>query len=200
MPAPTLPAFGERSASPMASRTSTLGWRNLAGRALWTLVYRLLFRPSPRIAHRWRNWLLRLFGARLHPTARVYGRARVWAPWHLEMGEFACIAEDVDVYSADRIVIGAYSTVSQYGYLCAASHDFEDVSHPLITAPIVIGRRCWLAADVFVGPGVSIGDGTVVGARSAVFGDLAAWSVAVGTPAKVVRPRRIGPADFGESQ
>lgn len=182
----------------MASRRSSLGWRNLAGRAAWGVARALLFRPSPRIGHRWRNWILRLFGARLHPTARVYARARVWAPWNLEMHECACIADDVDVYSADRITIGAFATVSQYGYLCAASHDFDDVGHPLTTAPIVIGRRCWIAADVFVGPGVTVGEGAVVGARSAVFSDLPPWSVAMGTPAKVVRARRIGPADFAE--
>jgi len=193
------PAEGSAASPPMASRTSTLGWRNLAARGAWSLVQATLFRLSPRVFHRWRNGLLRLFGARLHPTARVYRRAKIWAPWNLEMHAFACIADDVDVYSAARIVIGECATVSQYGYLCAASHDFDDVAHPLITAPIVIGRRCWLAADVFVGPGVTIGEGTVVGARSAVFGDLPGWSVALGTPARVVRARRIGPADFGES-
>lgn len=183
----------------MASRRSTLGSRNLAGRAAWGVVQALLFRPSPRVFHRWRNGLLRMFGADVHATARVYPRARIWAPWNLEMHECACIADDVDVYSADRITIGAFATVSQYGYLCAASHDFEDVHHPLTTAPIVIGRRCWLAADVFVAPGVTIGEGTVVGARSGVFDDLPPWSVATGTPAKAVRPRKIGPADFGEA-
>jgi putative colanic acid biosynthesis acetyltransferase WcaF len=174
------------------------GAGNLIGRATWGIVQALLFRPSPRILHRWRNLLLRLFGARLHPTARVYPRARIWAPWNLDMAEFSCIADDVDVYTADRITIGAHSTVSQYGYLCAASHDFEDVAHPLTTAPIVIGRRCWLAADVFVGPGVTIGDGTVVGARSGVFDDLPGWSVAIGTPAKAVRQRGLAAADFGD--
>lgn len=180
----------------MASRQSTLSAGNLAGRVAWGVVQTLLFRPSPRVFHRWRNWLLRLFGAKLHPTARVYPRARVWAPWNLEMHECACIADDVDVYSADRITMGAYSTVSKYGHLCAASHDFDDVRYPLTTAPIVIGRHCWLAVEVFVAPGVSIGEGTVIGARSSVFGDLPTWSVAMGTPAKVVRARKIGPADF----
>ena len=114
------------------------------------------------------------------------------------MHEHACIADEVDVYCVAPIEIGAYSTVSQYGYLCAATHDYEDVRHPLIAMPIVIGRRCWLAADVFVGPGVRIGDGTVVGARSMVLKDLPAWSVATGSPAEVVRKRKLGPADFGE--
>lgn len=182
----------------MQEIASPHGLRNRIGRFLWGFVYLMLFRPSPRNFHRWRNWLLRLFGARLHPTARVYPRARVWAPWNLVMDRFATLADDVEAYCAATITIGEFSTVSQYSYLCGATHDFEQVSHPLIAKPIVIGRRCWVAADVFVGPGVTIGDGTVVGARSSVFTDLPAWMLCVGTPAKPVRARKIGPADFGE--
>ncbi len=158
---------------------------------MWGVAYVVLFRPSPRNLHRWRNWLLRRFGAHLHPTARVYPRARCWAPWRLTMDEHACIGDDVDVYCVAPIRIGAHSTVSQYSYLCAATHDFERLEHPLVTAPIVIGERCWIAADVFVGPGVTIGDGTVVGARSAVFKDLPAWVVATGTPARPTRKRQL---------
>jgi putative colanic acid biosynthesis acetyltransferase WcaF len=180
----------------MPDITSTFSWRNLVGRALWTVVQTLLFRPSPRLFHRWRNWLLRLFGAKLHPTARMYPRARCWAPWNLRMGKYSCIADDVDVYSAAPVTIGDYSTVSQYSYLCTATHDFENVNHPLTIAPISIGSRCWIAADVFVGPGVTIADGTVVGARSSVFKDLPPWSVVAGSPAKVIRPRGLGPKDF----
>jgi putative colanic acid biosynthesis acetyltransferase WcaF len=171
---------------------------NRMSRLLWGAVYFLLFRPSPRNLHGWRNLLLRAFGASLHPTARVYRTARIWAPWNLRMDAQSCIADDVDVYCTSQISIGEFSTVSQYSYLCGATHDFDDVRHPLVSKPISIGRRCWIAADVFVAPGVNIADGVVVGARSGVFNDLPAWSVAIGTPAKVVRNRRIGPLDFGE--
>ncbi len=171
---------------------------NQAARALWWVVQSTVFRFSPRPMHFWRNWLLRAFGAKLHPTSRVYRGARVWAPWNLRMERHACIADDVDVYSVATITLREFAIVSQYCYLCAASHDFNDVRHPLTTAPIDIGRRCWLAADVFVAPGVSIGEGTVVGARSSVFSDLPPWGVAVGTPAKIIRARSIGPRDFGE--
>jgi putative colanic acid biosynthesis acetyltransferase WcaF len=172
---------------------------NRLARLAWSFVQATLFRCSPRPLYRWRNWLLRLFGARLERTARVLPRARIWGPWNLRMGVYACIGDDVDVYCVAPISLGDYAVVSQYSYLCAASHDFEDVRHPLTSAPIVIGRRCWLAADVFVGPGVSVGEGTVVGARSSVVSDLPAWSVAAGTPAKVLRHRRLGPTDFGEA-
>ncbi len=170
---------------------SPLGAGNRLARFLWGIVYAILFRPSPRNFHRWRNALLRLFGAKLHPTARVYPRARCWAPWNLTMGAHSCIGDDVDVYCVAPISIGEHSTVSQYSYLCAPTHDHEDPAHRLVPKPITIGRNCWVAADVFVGPGVTIGDGTVVGARSSVFGDLPEWVVATGTPARPTGPREM---------
>ena len=190
-------------AEPGAMRSSKSGQSphsrgNLVARVLWGAVYVLLFRPSPRNLHRWRNVLLRCFGAKLHPTARVYPRARCWAPWNLIMGAYACVSDDVDVYCVAPITIGDYSTISQYSYLCGATHEYEEVERPLVPKPIVIGRRCWLAADVFVAPGVTIPDGVVVGARSSVFDDLPPWTVCVGTPAKPIRPRTLGPADYGE--
>jgi len=184
MPPAPQPASDPIGFSPHSSR-------NRIGRLLWAVVYALLFRPSPRPFHFWRNRLLRLFGARLHPTSRVYPSARVWAPWNLVMHEKACIGDNVDCYNVRTITIGANSTVSQYSYLCGATHDHEDVLHPLVPMPITIGSSVWIAADVFVGPGVTIGDGTVVGARSSVFADLPAWVVAVGTPAKPIKPRII---------
>ena len=171
--------------------TSPHGFGNRVARFIWALAYRLLFRPSPRNMHRWRNRLLRVFGAKLHRTSRVYPRARIWAPWNLTMAEHACLGDDVDCYCVAPITIGASTTVSQYGYLCAATHDYKDPRHPLIPMPITIGAQCWLAADVFVGPGVSIADGTVVGARSSVFSDLPEWVVAMGTPAKPVGTREF---------
>ncbi len=162
---------------------------NRVTRALWGLVWILLFRTSPRNLHRWRNWLLRLFGAQLDPRARVYPRARVWGPWNLKMAAYATIADDVDVYCVAPITLGERAVVSQYCYLCGASHDFEAPDRPLTPAPITLGDGVWLAADVFVGPGVTIGEHTVVGARSSVFGDLPANTICFGTPAKVSRDR-----------
>jgi putative colanic acid biosynthesis acetyltransferase WcaF len=54
---------------------------------------------------------------------------------------------------------------------------------PLVAAPIVIEAEAWVAADVFVGPGVRIGEGAIVGARSTVVQDVAPWSVVAGAPA-----------------
>lgn len=105
------------------------------------------------------------------------------------MGPYATIADDVDVYCVDRVTIGESSVISQYTYLCGATHDHTLRSRPLTPMPISIGAGVWVAADVFVGPGVTIGDGTVVGARSSVFTDLPPMKICTGTPAKPVRDR-----------
>jgi len=171
-------------------RTSPHSRRHRAGRVLWSLVHALLFRPSPRPMHGWRRWLLRSFGARLHGSAKVYPRARIWAPWNLVMEEGTTIADDVDVYCVDCIHLEPWSAVSQYSYLCGATHDFEDDRFPLVPKPIRIGARAWIAADVFIGPGAVIGEGAVVGARSSVYTSVPPWMVCAGNPARPLRPRR----------
>ena len=164
---------------------NALSRKNQVIRLLWTVVWGLLARPLPRsVGSGWKRWLLRLFGARIAPTAIVYSSAKVYYPANLTMEAYSCIASDVDCYNVAPIIIGANSTVSQGAYLCTASHDISDPLNPLITAPIVI-----VAAGAFVGMGVTIGQGAVVGARAAVFKSVEPWSVVGGNPAKFLKKR-----------
>ena len=97
--------------------------------------------------------------------AHVYSSAKVYYPPFLTMGEYSCLADDVECYNVAPITIGANTTVSKGAYLCTASHDVTSPLNPLITAPIVIGDQAWIGARAFVGMGVTIGQGAVVGAR-----------------------------------
>lgn len=160
-----------------------LSLSNKIARALWHVVWLLLYRPTPRLMHAWRRMLLRLFGAKLGKGVHPYPSARIWAPWNLEMGDHACLSEHVDCYCVDKIRIGAHSTISQYSFLCTASHDYTKAAMPLVTAPISIADHVWITADVFVGPGVHIGKGAVITARSSVFTDIPVGMVARGNPA-----------------
>ena len=172
-------------------RIHKLSIGNKVARALWQIVWLFLYRPTPRLFHPWRCMLLRLFGARVGKSVHPYPSSRVWAPWNLEMGDHACLSEGVDCYCVAKISIGAHSTVSQYSFLCTASRDYSKTSMPLVAEPINIGDRVWITADVFVGPGVTIGDGAMVTARSSVFSNLPPWVVARGNPAVPVKPRKI---------
>lgn len=165
-------------------------WNRLA-RALWQIVWLLFFRPTPRPMYFWRNSLLRLFGAKIGRGVHVMASVRIWAPWNLTMADYSGLGEHVDCYSVAPIAIGEHSVVSQYSFLCTASHDHEVAGLPGFDAPIQIGAKAWLAADVYVAPGVTIGEGTVVGARSSVFSDLPPWVVAVGSPAHPRKRREL---------
>lgn len=178
---------------------SSLSTSNRLGRALWWMVWALLFRPSPRLLFGWRRFLLRLFGAMVGTGAHPYPSARIWAPWNLEMGEYSCLGPSVDCYCVAKITIGPHATISQYSYLCTAAHDIEDPCMRLVMAPINIGAGAWITADVFVGPGVTIGEGAVVGVRSTVLSDVEPWIVVAGTPARFIKRRSLRPLSLDGS-
>jgi putative colanic acid biosynthesis acetyltransferase WcaF len=173
------------------ARVVDVGFGNKLARSVWHVVWLLLYRPTPRLLHPWRRFLLRGFGAKLGKGVHPYPSARIWAPWNLEMGDNSCLSEGVDCYCVAKVRIGENSTVSQYSFLCTASHDYTRKSMPLVVAPISIGSYVWITADVFVGPGVTIGDGAVVLARSSVFSDLPGWQVSRGNPAAPFKRRTL---------
>ena len=159
------------------------------GRALWSCVYLLLFRPTPRVACGWRRGVLRAFGAKLGKGAVVHPSVRIWAPWNLRMGDYATLAPGVICYNVATITLEARAVVSQYSFLCSASHDYSDLRLPLTHAPIRIEAQAWVCADVYVGPGVRIGEGAVVAARSSVYRDVPPWKVVAGNPARYLKDR-----------
>ena len=166
-----------------------LGRRNQLARLAWGVARVLLYRPSPRPCHGWRRWLLRRFGATVGVGAKPYPGAVVWAPWNLTLGDHAWLADGVDCYSVAPISIGAHAVVSQRAVLCAATHDYADPAFPLVARPITIADGAWVALEAFVGPGVSVGVGAVVGARACVTKSVGAGEVVAGNPARVIRRR-----------
>lgn len=165
---------------------------NRIKRMIWTICWTLLARPFPKSTMMpWKRFLLRLFGAKIAKTANVYATATIFMPWNLEMKDHACIASGVDCYNAVPIVIGINATVSQRSFLCTASHNIYSNQHEQIEKSIIIEDRAWIAAEAYVGPGVTIGEGSVVGARAAVFKDVEPWTVVGGNPAKFIKNRII---------
>lgn len=158
-------------------------------RVLWLCVEGTLYRFSPTPLHAWRRFLLRSFGASIAPGAHPYPSARIWAPWNLSMDVDACLGPRAICYSVAEITLGAGSIVSQGAHLCAATHDFRASGFDLMGGAIEIGRGAWVAADAFVGPGVHVGQGAVLGARAVAMKDVPALAVMVGNPARLVGER-----------
>jgi len=159
----------------------------------WWVVQATLFRLSPQFMFGWRNWLLRIFGARIGVGVHVRPTARITYPWKVTIGDWSWIGDETLIYSLEQIVIGSHVSISHRSSLCAGNHDYTKSDFPYVLDPgktrIRIENEVWLANDVFVGPGVTIGRGAVVGARSGVFDSLPPMMVCFGTPARPVKPR-----------
>ncbi|MGB3619699.1 MAG: putative colanic acid biosynthesis acetyltransferase [Catalinimonas sp.] len=156
---------------------------------LWWVVQAVLFRPSPQFLYGWRRWLLKLFGARVGRGVLLRPTCRVTYPWKVTIEDHAWIGDDVVLYSLGPIHVGRHAVVSQRSYLCTGSHDHQDPTFAIYQQPVTIEAECWLATDVYVGPGVTVGRGTVVGARSSVFRDLPPGKICIGSPARVIKDR-----------
>jgi len=165
---------------------------DLVRRTLWAFVQATLFRWSPRPMHGFRARLLRLFGADIPRPGQVviFPTVKVTYPWRLTLEPRSMVGPRVRLYNLGQVTLRRGANLSQGCHLCAGTHDFNRWSMPLVTAPIVIGENAWLAAEVFVGPGVTVGELCVVGARAVVVRDLPPRMICAGVPCRPLKPRR----------
>ena len=174
------------------SYKDSLSFKNKLGRLCWNIVSAVLFRPlRGRIFNSWRIFLLKCFGAKIGEHCQIYSSCRIWAPWNLIVGDYVAIGPETDIYTVDKVIIGSMITISQRSFICSASHDITEILKPLVHKPIIIKDYSWVAAEAFVGMGVVLNEGAVVGARAVVVKDVPEWSVVVGNPARVVKKRVI---------
>lgn len=189
MPDHTLDIAANRNAQKYTRKEQLL-------RVLWAFAVPL-FRLSPRICFGWRAFLLRLFGAKIGRETHIYNSATIYMPWNFEIGGQSSVGEHAYIYNLGRITIGNRTTISQRAHLCAGTHDFTDPALPLLKPPIVVKDQAWICADTFIGPGVTIGEGAVVGARAVVVKNVEPWNIVAGNPARVVRKRILKVAYAG---
>ena len=162
-------------------------------RLLWSF-FQLPFLPgTTKMLSPLRVRLLRLFGAKIGHGCLIGAGVRVWMPWNLTMGECSSLGVKTEVYNFSPVTIGRHVVVSQYNYLCTATHDYTDPYFPLTSKPITVGSQSWVAAGCLIAPGVTIGEGAVIGARSVVTRSMPSWTVCAGSPCRPLKPRVVRP-------
>lgn len=162
-------------------------------RALWNIISLFLFKPfGTKLFRIWRIILLKLFGAQIRWDSEVYSSVKIWAPWNLKMGHRACLGPEVICYNQDLVILEDDVVISQYSYLCTASHDVNmlNTAHDsLITAPILIKEKAWIGSKAFIGLGICIGKAAVVGATASVYKNVEDYHVVGGNPARFLKKR-----------
>jgi putative colanic acid biosynthesis acetyltransferase WcaF len=182
--------FSKANSIRQRKRGPSFGLGHRAYRALWNITWLLFASWTPPFMRPWRRLLLRMFGAKLGAFSDVRGGARVWYPPNLRIDNYTVIAAGVDCYNMGLIHIGEWTIVSQRAFLCGGTHDYTDLEHRLVVKPIIIEPYCWVAAEAFIGPGVTMKRGAILGARAVTFGDLEPWTLYVGNPARPVKTRQ----------
>lgn len=156
---------------------------------LWWIVQKTFFRLSPQFLYGWRRCILRFFGAKIGKNVIIRPSVNITYPWKLTIGDNSWVGDDVSLYSLGEIIIGENAVVSQRSYLCTGSHDYKSEKFDIYAQTIIIEDEAWVATDCFIAPGVTIGKGAVIGARSSVYKDMPEGMICLGSPAKPIKPR-----------
>jgi putative colanic acid biosynthesis acetyltransferase WcaF len=157
--------------------------------AAWYVVKCMFFTTSVPWPSRWKAELLKLFGAVVGKGVVIKPRINIHLPWKLVIGDHCWIGEGAWILNLEQVSIGAQACLSQNVFLCTGNHDFRDPAMTYRNAPIVIEDGVWVAAQTFVGPGVTIAKEAVVLAGSAVLKSLAGGKVYQGSPCIEVADR-----------
>lgn len=161
-------------------------------RAQWTVGKKMVY-LSPRPCFGFRRVILRCFGARIGREVNVYPTTRIYFPWNVTIGDWSALGENSLIYNLGKVNIGSKVTISHGVHLCAGTHDYSKPEMPLLKPPIRIEDQAWICADAFIGPGITIGEGAVVGARAVVVKDVEPWTVVAGNPARFIKTRELLP-------
>jgi putative colanic acid biosynthesis acetyltransferase WcaF len=162
---------------------SPWGLRRNIQRVLWILMGRALFASTPMPV---RRLILRAFGASIDSSAFLHRTVRIEIPWTLTLGPGVRVGEHAVLYALGPITLGAHTTIAPYAHLCAGTHDFSTRLFDLVRPPITIGPRCTVGVDAYIGPGVTMAEGSTLSPRATLVKDTQPGTVYAGNPAKAV--------------
>lgn len=120
--------------------------------------------------------------------ALVHG-ARIICDAEVEIGDYALISWNVVLMDSYRVPLDPVERRRELERVPTRQPRCFDANVP--ARPVRIGRNVWIGFDACVMPGVTIGEGAIVGARSVVFEDVPPYTVVAGNPARVIRKLKV---------
>ena len=135
--------------------------KNLIIEGFWIFIFRPItgsFIPGSK----WRKLILKIFGAKIGRSVRFSPGLKIKMPWKLHIGDYCWIGEDTWIDNIAPVKISENVCISQGVYLCTGNHDFKKSSFNLICKPIIIESFAWIGAKSIIGPGYTIGRGSVI--------------------------------------
>jgi putative colanic acid biosynthesis acetyltransferase WcaF len=162
-------------------------WKQL----LWYYLGDGLVRSSWLPFSAFKVWILRQFGAQIGQGVRIKPGVQVKFPWRLAIADYVWIGERVWIDNVASVTIESHVCLSQAVYLCTGNHNWSDLNFQLTPAEICIEQGSWIAAHAVIGPGVTIGQGAVLGLGSVATRSLKPMTIYAGNPAQPIKTRTI---------
>jgi putative colanic acid biosynthesis acetyltransferase WcaF len=160
-------------------------------RFLWYYVNSLFFKSSLFPVYGLKNFLLRLFGAKVGSEVEIKPCVNIKYPWWLIIGNEVWIGENVWIDSLVPITIGNNVCISQGAVLLTGNHNYKKPSFDLITSGITLEDGVWIGACSIINPGITAASHSVLSSGSVATKNLEAYSVYQGNPAVKIRSRVI---------
>ena len=122
----------------------------------------------------------------------IWSHTHIDSPSKLTLGNNVSINRGCVLHAGGEIEIGNDVLIGPGVTIYSQNHNFEDTSMPIVAQgytckKVTIGKNVWIGEYVAILPGITIGDGAIIGAMSVVSRDIPANSIAVGSPARVIK-------------
>lgn len=177
------------------SKTQNITKKQKIRLQIWRCIDTLFFRTSLNIFSFWRIFLLKLFGAKIGKGCYISPLARIYMPWNLIIGNFSSIDDYVFIKSTEKVLIGDYVSISNFVHIITGGHDVRQRNFSSERAPIIIENGVFIGADSYIGKGTTIGQMSVIGARSLVLKNIPENKIAFGNPCQV-RSERLPEEEY----
>ncbi len=149
--------------------------------------------PSRRL----RNWGMRRMGVKMSPNVCFYPCFSVRNPALLTIEDGVSIGPHVLLDARKGLTIRKGAVIAYEAIIWTLNHDYNDTSFCGKGAPVEIGAFAWVCSRAIVLPGVTIGEGAVVGSGAVVTKDVEPYTIVGGVPARVIGHRERKKYDYG---
>lgn len=136
----------------------------------------------------------RLFVKKMGENVHIMTGVRILSPAGVSIGHHVYINHHTDMSGKGGLTIGNYVKIGPFCNIQSVDHVYTDWQKPMFSQgmrpdPIVIEDDVWVAANVVIVPGVTIGRGAIVGANAVVTRDVEPYAIVGGVPARVIKYR-----------
>ena len=160
-------------------------------RTLWYYINSLVFKSPLFPFYGLKNYLLRLFGAKIGKEVEIKPCVNIKYPWQLTIGNEVWIGENVWIDSLVPVTIGNNVCISQGAILLTGSHNYKKTTFDLITGSIILEDGVWIGAGAIVNCGITAYSHAMLASGSVATKNMEPYTVYQGNPAVKVRERNI---------